>query len=129
MKTKFLKQWRFTLILMGSVIAGALLGYFIGPKAQNLKPLGDVFLNLLFTAVVPLVFFSLSSAIASNSDLKRLGRMAGLMLVVFIVTGIKDISSNSINIKQIQIMNNLFTQLIINIIQKVIIIHQAEGWL
>jgi hypothetical protein len=49
--------------------------------------------------------------------------------MVFIVTGIKDISSNSINIKQIQIMNNLFTQLIINIIQKVIIIHQAEGWL
>jgi Na+/H+-dicarboxylate symporter len=84
----FLKQWRFTLILMGAVVAGALLGYTIGPKAENLKPLGDVFLNLLFTAVVPLVFFSLSSAIASNSDLKRLGRMAGLMLLVFIVTGI-----------------------------------------
>jgi len=86
--TKFLKQWRFTLILISSVVAGALLGYFIGPNAKNLKPFGDVFLNLLFTAVVPLVFFSLSSAIASNSDLKRLGRMAGLMLVVFIVTGI-----------------------------------------
>lgn len=87
-RTIFLKQWRFTLILIFSVIAGALLGHFIGPKSQNLKPLGDVFLNLLFTAVVPLVFFSLSSAIASNSDLKRLGRMAGLMLAVFIVTGI-----------------------------------------
>jgi len=72
-KTKFLKQWRFTLILIFSVIAGALLGHFIGPKAESLKPLGDVFLNLLFTAVVPLVFFSLSSAIASNSDLKGLG--------------------------------------------------------
>lgn len=75
MNTKFLKQWRFTFILICSVIGGALLGYYIGPKAQNLKPLGDVFLNLLFTAVVPLVFFSLSSAIASNSDIKRLGRM------------------------------------------------------
>jgi len=84
----FLKQWRFTLILLCSVVTGALLGYIIGPKAANLKPLGDIFLNLLFTAVVPLVFFSLSSAIASNSDLKRLGRMAGLMLAVFIVTGI-----------------------------------------
>jgi len=84
----FLKQWRFTLVLMCSVIAGALLGYFIGPKAVNFKPLGDIFLNLLFTAVVPLVFFSLASAIASNTDLKRLGRMAGLMLAVFIITGI-----------------------------------------
>ncbi|MBW8016242.1 MAG: dicarboxylate/amino acid:cation symporter [Planctomycetes bacterium] len=85
---KKLKQWRFTLILIFSVIAGALLGHKIGPQAKSLKPLGDVFLNLLFTAVVPLVFFSLSSAIASNSDLKRLGRMASLMLAVFIVTGI-----------------------------------------
>jgi len=85
---KILKQWRFTLILIFSVIAGALLGHRIGPDAVKLKPLGDVFLNLLFTAVVPLVFFSLSSAIAANSNLKRLGRMAGLMLAVFIVTGI-----------------------------------------
>lgn len=84
----FLKQWRFTLILLFSVAAGALLGYVIGPKAANLKPLGDVFLNLLFTAVVPLVFFSLSSAVAASPNLKRLGRMAGLMLVVFVVTGV-----------------------------------------
>jgi Na+/H+-dicarboxylate symporter len=64
------------------------LGYFIGPKAESLKPLGDLLLNLLFTAVVPLVFFSLSSAVAGSSNLKRLGRITGLMLIVFVVTGI-----------------------------------------
>lgn len=84
----FLKQWRFTLVLIGAVAAGAILGYFIGPKAERLKPLGDLLLNLLFTAVVPLVFFSLSSAVAGSSNLKRLGRIAGWMLVVFVVTGI-----------------------------------------
>jgi|GEM_PF-6426765 len=47
----FVKQWRFTLILIGAVAAGALLGYAIGPKAGALRPLGDVFLNLLLTAV------------------------------------------------------------------------------
>ena len=57
----FLKQWRFTLILIASVAAGALLGFLIGPKAERLKPLGDLLLNLLFTAVVPLIFFSLFS--------------------------------------------------------------------
>ncbi|MCX5632826.1 MAG: dicarboxylate/amino acid:cation symporter [Phycisphaerae bacterium] len=85
---KFLKSWRFTLILMSAVAGGALLGHIIGSKAAVLKPLGDVFLNLLFTAVVPLVFFSLSSAIAASSNLKRLGRIAGLMLVVFLLTGV-----------------------------------------
>ncbi|MFC1738032.1 dicarboxylate/amino acid:cation symporter [Planctomycetota bacterium] len=89
MNTKtFLKQWRFTLILMCAVAGGALLGYIIGPKASAVKPLGAVFLNLLFTAVVPLVFFSLSSAVAASPNLKRLGRIAGLMLAVFVITGV-----------------------------------------
>lgn len=76
------------MILLAAVAGGAGLGYFLGPKAEILKPFGDVFLNLLFTAVVPLIFFSLSSAIAANTNLKRLGRIAGLMLAVFIITGI-----------------------------------------
>lgn len=84
----FIKQWRFTLILVASVAAGSLLGYFIGTDAEYLKPLGDLLLNLLFTAVVPLVFFSLSSAVAGSSNLKRLGRITGLMLIVFVITGI-----------------------------------------
>jgi len=84
----FLKRWRFTLILIFAVVAGAMLGRMIGPKSEILKPFGDVFLNLLFTAVVPLVFFSLSSAIAANHNLKRLGRIAVLMLIVFLITGI-----------------------------------------
>jgi Na+/H+-dicarboxylate symporter len=71
----FLRQWRFTLILIGSVMAGAAAGYLLGPKAAAVKPFGDIFLNLLFTAVVPLVFFSLSSAVAGSSNLRRLGRI------------------------------------------------------
>ncbi|MHC4926778.1 MAG: dicarboxylate/amino acid:cation symporter, partial [Planctomycetota bacterium] len=86
---RFLKQWRFTIILIGSVVLGAMAGTLLSEEsAGKIKPLGDLFLNLLFTAVVPLIFFSLSSAVAGSSNLKRLGRIAGLMLVVFIVTGI-----------------------------------------
>ena len=84
----FLKQWRFTIILIASVVAGALIGHFFPSQAVHLKPLGQLFLNLLFTVVVPLIFFSLSSAVAGSSNLKRLGRIAGLMLVVFVITGI-----------------------------------------
>lgn len=85
---QFLRQWRFTIILIASVIAGAMTGRFFPLQAVHLKPLGDLFLNLLFTAVVPLIFFSLSSAVAGSSNLKRLGKITGLMLVVFIITGI-----------------------------------------
>lgn len=79
---------RFSLILLSSVIFGAILGLLIGPKAEALKPLGDLFLNLLFTAVTPLVFFSISSAVSSSQNIKEFGSIAGAMLWIFILTGI-----------------------------------------
>ncbi|MCK7479634.1 MAG: dicarboxylate/amino acid:cation symporter, partial [Candidatus Moduliflexus flocculans] len=42
--------------------------------AAVFKPLGDIFLNLLFTVIVPLVFFSISSTVASMTNFKRPGR-------------------------------------------------------
>ena len=83
-----LKQWRFTLILVGAVAAGTGLGLLLGPDAISVKPFGDILLNLLYTAVVPLIFFSLSSAVAASENLRRMGRIAGWMLVVFVLTGL-----------------------------------------
>jgi Na+/H+-dicarboxylate symporter len=50
-----------------------------------LKPIGDLFLNLLFTIVVPLIFFSISSAIANKSSAKRLKTIAWNTLLVFVI--------------------------------------------
>jgi Na+/H+-dicarboxylate symporter len=87
-KTDFLKSYSFSLILLASIALGAGLGIVFKEKAAVLKPLGDIFLNLLFTTVVPLVFFSISSAIAEMSDLHRLGKIMGWMVLIFIATGI-----------------------------------------
>ena len=76
-----------TWLLLG-IASGVVLGLALGPRAVVLKPFGDVFLNLLFTAVVPLVFFSISSAIASMTDTRRLFRVMGWMMFFFILTGI-----------------------------------------
>lgn len=83
-----MKAYRFSIILIVSVLLGSVLGYFWGKGAEILKPLGDIFLNLLFTAVVPLVFFSIASAVASITDGLRLGKIIGSMLAVFTITGI-----------------------------------------
>lgn len=83
-----LKQWRFTLILIGAVAAGAVFGLLLGPNAAAVKPLGDIFLNLLFCAVVPLIFFTLSAAVAACDDLGRMGRIAAWMAAVFVLTGL-----------------------------------------
>ncbi len=86
--TATLKQWRFTLILIGAVGAGSGLGLWLGPDASAVKPFGVILLNLLYTAVIPLIFFSLSSTVAASDNLGRMGQIAGWMLVVFVFTGL-----------------------------------------
>ena len=55
----------FPIILFISIIIGCILGVILGEKASVLKPLGEIFLNLMYTIVVPLVFFTISSSISS----------------------------------------------------------------
>ncbi len=83
-----LKNYVFSLILILSIVVGSFLGIFFKERAVIFKPFGDIFLNLLFTIVVPLVFFSISSAVAGMSDIRRLGKIIGWMLVIFVLTGI-----------------------------------------
>ena len=87
-KSNFLKHYGSSLILLGSISIGCILGLIFKEKSIVFKPFGDFFLNLLFTIVVPLVFFALSSAVAAMSDLNRLGRILSWMMVVFVITGI-----------------------------------------
>ncbi len=87
-KPSFLKSYNSSVILIISIITGSAIGLALKDRAVTLKPLGDIFLNLLFTIVVPLVFFSISSTVAKMSDLRRLGKIIGWMVIIFIVTGI-----------------------------------------
>ncbi|MFS8513927.1 MAG: dicarboxylate/amino acid:cation symporter [Planifilum fulgidum] len=84
----FLRAYRFPLILLAAIALGSVIGFILGPKSAVLKPLGDIFLNLMFVIVVPLVFVTISSSIANMSSLKRLGKIVGWMLLIFVVTGI-----------------------------------------
>jgi len=84
----FLKSYGFSIILMISIIIGSILGFIYKKDAVIFKPLGDIFLNLLFTVIVPLVFFSISAAVASMTNIRRLGKIMGAMIFVFVVTGL-----------------------------------------
>ncbi|MGI8908025.1 MAG: dicarboxylate/amino acid:cation symporter [Candidatus Sumerlaeaceae bacterium] len=87
MRSKLLSNYRFLLFVLAGIVVGSLSGLFLGSRAAVLKPFGDLFLNLLFTVVVPLVFVSISSAVANVASLARLGRILVTMLAVFVVTG------------------------------------------
>jgi Na+/H+-dicarboxylate symporter len=84
----FLTSYGFSIILIFSLFIGAFLGIVFKQNAAVLKPLGDIFLNLLFTTIVPLVFFSISSAIAATDNIRRLGKIISAMISVFVITGL-----------------------------------------
>jgi Na+/H+-dicarboxylate symporter len=84
----FLKSYGFSIILIISIIIGSFLGIIYKKDAIAFKPFGDIFLNLLFTVIVPLVFFSISSAVAGMTNIRRLGKIMGSMILVFVVTGL-----------------------------------------
>lgn len=64
------------------------MGLIFKKEAVIFKPFGDIFLNLLFTVIVPLVFFSISSAVASMTNIRRLGKILSAMAAVFVATGL-----------------------------------------
>jgi Na+/H+-dicarboxylate symporter len=84
----FLRAYGFSIVLIISIIIGSFLGIIYKKDAVVFKPFGDIFLNLLFTAIIPLVFFSISASVAGMSNLKRLGKIISAMLLVFTVTGL-----------------------------------------
>ncbi|MBR1377031.1 MAG: dicarboxylate/amino acid:cation symporter [Bacilli bacterium] len=85
---KKLKSYRSLIILLCSIILGSILGLIFGEKITFIKPLGDIFLNLMFTLVVPLIFFTVTSAIASMSNLNRLGKILKYVFIIFIITSL-----------------------------------------
>lgn len=78
--------YREPLILIAFVIVGAILGLTLGEKAAILYPIGQIWLNLLFVLLVPLIFFSIAGSIAGIADTRRVGKLLGLTIGFFIVT-------------------------------------------
>jgi Na+/H+-dicarboxylate symporter len=83
---QFFKNYKGIIWLLIGILIGSIAGLVFGKKVEVLKPIGDIFLNLLFTAVIPLVFFAISSAIATLSSSSKLNRMMGVMAMVFLST-------------------------------------------
>jgi Na+/H+-dicarboxylate symporter len=85
---QFLKNYKFSFILLAGMLIGSIIGVILGPKAEVLTPIADIFLNLLYCCVVPMIFVSLVSSIANMENLHKLGKVLGIMMVLFIITEI-----------------------------------------
>ncbi|AOR23430.1 dicarboxylate/amino acid:cation symporter [Clostridium taeniosporum] len=94
---RFIKNYKYSIILLLSIILGGLIGLIMGQDAKIFEPLGKLFLNLIFTSLIPIVFFSISSSIANIESSKKLGKLLGITVIVFgttaIISGILGVAS------------------------------------
>ena len=98
-KKSIAKNYAFLAIMIGAMVLGAIAGWVFpaavdgdgniisGTGATVLKPFGTVFINMMFCVVVPMVFASISSAVANMESRKRAGKIMGVTVGTFVVTG------------------------------------------
>lgn len=128
---KIWKNYKSTIILLLSIIIGTIIGLIFKEKACVLSPLGDIFLNLMFVVIVPLIFLTITSSIIKMENPKRLGKIMITILIVFAVMSIIAaligvVSSYTIKLidsKDINNITNLLNQDVViseevNILQK-----------
>ncbi len=87
MKTLW-NTYKSSILLLGSMILGGVVGFFWGEGAKILQPVADIFLNLLYCCVVPLIFCSLTAAIAKMENLAKLRKILVTFCVGTIITGV-----------------------------------------
>lgn len=85
---KIFKNYKSTIIMFISVIVGTIIGVIFKEKATVLKPFGTLFINLLLTIIVPLIFLTLSTSIGKMKEPKRLGKILITIIGIFVLTSL-----------------------------------------
>ncbi len=85
---KIWSNYKQTIILILSIIIGAIVGLVFGEKASVISPLGDIFINLMFVVIVPLIFLTITTAIIKMESPKRLGKIMSRIVVAFVIMSV-----------------------------------------
>ena len=102
---KFLKNYKSTLILLGSIIIGTIVGLIFGEKATVLSPFGDLFLNMLLVIIVPLIFLTISTSIGKMKQPKRIGKILITIILVFVFTSIVSVFVGIVSTKAFRLVD------------------------
>ena len=85
---KIIKNYKQSIILIGSLIIGTIVGLVFKEKATVLEPLGTLFINMLLVVVVPLIFLSITTSIGKIDKPKRVGKILRSIIIAFVFTSL-----------------------------------------
>ena len=113
---KLFKNYKSTIILIGATIGGIIIGLLFEDVGRMLKPLGDAFINLLIVIIVPLIFLTITTAIAKMRSPKRLGKIMLTTLMMFVITSLVAVFIGFVVTYNIPLVNTRDTDSISNVI-------------
>ena len=111
---KILKNYLQTILLIVAVIIGGVFGTLFPEQVMVVKPLGTLFINLIFMIIVPLIFFSISSSIAKMKHPKRLGKIMKWALIIFAITSVVSVTIGLISTYVFKPLSDADMELITN---------------
>ncbi len=85
---KFIQNYKSTLVLVLSVLIGTIIGLIFKEDANVLKPLGDIFLNLLLVSIVPLIFLTITTTLTRIKHVKRFQKIVVRIFALFLITSV-----------------------------------------
>ena len=85
---KIIKNYKQSIILIGSLVIGTIVGLIFKEKATVLEPLGTLFINMLLVVVVPLIFLSITTSIGKIDKPKRVGKILRSIIIAFVFTSL-----------------------------------------
>ncbi len=100
MMRRSLKSYLASLSIILGIVIGGIIGYVLGPEgisfsafgqmwhlsSTTFKPVGQLFLNMMFVTIVPLVFVSILASITKTKQGMRLKRILLSAVFVFVST-------------------------------------------
>lgn len=122
----FVKNYKSTLILLGSIILGTIIGLIFKEKATVLSPFGDLFINLLLVIIVPLIFLTLTTSIGKMKQPKRIGKILTAVFGVFIVTSLISVFVGILSTKAFRLIDTQDTNAIKEILNTEVIAGDEE---
>ncbi len=78
--------------IVGAMVLGVIAGSLWGPGAESILWMGDLFIRLIRMLIVPIVFLTVISGVASMGDPAKLGSVGVKTVLLFLATSIVAIS-------------------------------------
>ena len=114
---KFWSNYKQTILLLIGLVIGAIVGIVYGEKANILAPFGELFMNMMFVIIVPLIFLTITTSIAKIKQPKRLGKLLVSIIGTFIVVSLIAATIGIISTYAVKLVNPKDSSAILEVLE------------